>query len=466
MRKREYGFFAAADIFGGGAMSFINVVYLFFLINVIKLDPTLASAVILISEIWDAISDPAMGIIGDNTRTRFGRRRPYIFVSGCLIAVAFALLFLPIGSENQALTFIYCTATYLFYNTVSTMFNVSYCSLAAELSTISDERDTANVIRLVVSTCGASVCTLVPSVLLDMYKDGKIDTTVLYLVFGIVFGILFALPVILCAFFVKERVPMPTEKKKLDLKELVQPLKVRPFRQLVGMYLGQAICMDVFAAGIVMFATFVTNPSGSSTIFLAIFIVIQLIAFPIINVLIRRVDVNKIYGFGLPLAVASMVAFAILGSNLYAAYACIFVMAIGFAGAQLTSWIMFPHTVDAGELVTGKRQSGGSSAIMTFTRKTSSAIVLAIFSNILKITGYDADLTVQPHSAQLGIKYVLAFTCIICMSFGFIMSIRYVLSKAKNDKVQKYLAIQRQGALDEMSEEETAEYSALVKSLS
>ena len=39
MRKREYGFFAAADIFGGGAMSFINVVYLFFLINVIKLDP-------------------------------------------------------------------------------------------------------------------------------------------------------------------------------------------------------------------------------------------------------------------------------------------------------------------------------------------------------------------------------------------------------------------------------------------
>ena len=419
MKRGERGFFAMADLYGGGGQALIGVLYFFFLTNVIGLQPALAGIVTLISEIWDAISDPLMGVIGDNTRSKMGRRRPYILASGCLLAVAFALIFMPLGGMDETWKFIYCAATYLFYNTVSTMFNVSYSSMSAEISTVSEERDGANVLRLVVSTVGAAVCTLLPSVVLDMYKDGKIDTTVLYLVFGIVFGILFALPVILCAFFVKERVPMPTEKKKLDLKELVQPLKVRPFRQLVGMYLGQAICMDVFAAGIVMFATFVTNPSGSSTIFLAIFIVIQLIAFPIINVLIRRVDVNKIYGFGLPLAVASMVAFAILGSNLYAAYACIFVMAIGFAGAQLTSWIMFPHTVDAGELVTGKRQSGGSSAIMTFTRKTSSAIVLAIFSNILKITGYDADLTVQPHSAQLGIKYVLAFTCIICMSFNF-----------------------------------------------
>ena len=69
---------------------------------------------------------------------------------------------------------------------------------------------------------------------------------------------------------------------------------------------------------------------------------------------------------------------------------------------------MFPHAVDAGELLSGKRQSGGCSAIMTFARKTGAAIVIAIFTEVLELTGYNADLDVQPLSAQNGIKYVMA----------------------------------------------------------
>ena len=466
MKRGERTFFARADLYGGGGQALIGVLYLFFLTNVIGLKPALAGIVILISEIWDAVSDPLMGVIGDNTRTRLGRRRPYILLSGCLLAVAFALVFLPIGAENQTWTFIWCTLTYLFYNTVSTMFNVSYSSMSAEISTVSEERDSANVLRLVVSTAGAAACTLLPSIVLDMYKDGKINATTLYLIIGIGFGLLFAVPVILCGIFVRERVELPTEKSKFDPKELIEPLKNRPFRQLVGMYLGQALCMDVFSTGVVMFASYVTTPKGSSTVFLGIFIAVQLCAFPIVNKLIKRVDVNKIYRFGLPLSVVALVAFAIFGSNLYVAYACVFFVALGFAGAQLTSWIMFPHAVDAGELISGKRQSGGCSAIMTFTRKSSSALVIFLFSLVLEFTGYDADLTTQPVSAQNGIKYVMAFTCIIFMVIGFIMAKKYVLSREKNAQVEKFLALKRQDKLDQLDGEEKAEYEALAKLIS
>ena len=463
MNKGEKGFFALADLYGGGGQALIGVLYFFFLTNVIGLAPALAGVVTLISEIWDAISDPLMGIIGDNTRTKMGRRRPYILASGCMLAVAFSLIFLPVGGMSEVWKFVYCAATYLFYNTVSTMFNVSYSSMSAEISTVSDERDSANVLRLVVSTVGAAVCTLLPSIVLDMYKDGKIDVTALYLIIGVGFGLLFAVPVILCAIFVRERVELPSERYKFDPKELIEPLKIRPFRQLVGMYLGQALCMDVFSTGVAMFATYVTRPKGSVTVFLGIFIAVQLCAFPIVNKLIRRVDVNKIYRFGLPLSVVALVAFAIFGSNLYVAYACVFFVALGFAGAQLTSWIMFPHAVDAGELVSGKRQSGGCSAIMTFTRKSSSAIVIFVFSLVLEFTGYNADLAVQPTSAQNGIKYVMAFTCIIFMILGFLMAKRYVLSKEKNAKVEKFLSIKRMGKIDELSEEEMLEYTELTK---
>ena len=465
MRKGEKGFFAFADLYGGGGQALIGVIYFFFLTNIIGLNPIYAGLVTIISEIWDAISDPLMGVIGDNTRTRFGRRRPYIFMSGCLLMVAFALIFLPITDMPEVWKVIYCIVTYLFYNTVSTMFNVSYSSMSAEISTVSEERDGANVLRLVVSTVGTALCTLVPSIFLDMFKDNKINATTLYLIIGIGFGILFAVPVILCAIFVRERVELPTKKTKFNPKELIEPLKIRPFRQLVGMYLGQALCMDVFSTGVAMFALYVTNPKGSVTIFLALFIVVQLCAFPIINKLIHRYNVNKIYAFGLPLSVLALVAFAVFGSNLYAAYVAVFFIALGFAGAQLTSWIMFPHTVDAGELVTGKRQSGACSAIMTFARKSSSALVIFLFSVVLEWTGYNGDNEVQPVSAQNGIKYVMAFTCIIFMTLGFIMAKRYVLSREKNKKVEKYLAIKKADKMDELSEEEMQEYIELARSL-
>ena len=69
-------------------------------------------------------------------------------------------------------------------------------------------------------------------------------------------------------------------------------------------------------------------------------------------------------------------------------------------------------------------------------------------------------------SAQNGIKYVMAFTCIIFMVLGFVMAKRYALSAEKNKQVEKYLAYQREGRLDELSSDEAAELESLKKSLS
>ena len=109
MRKGERAFFAAADLYGGGGQALVGVIYpLYFLINIIGLTPYLAGLVVLISEFWDAISDPIMGVICDNTRTKMGRRRPYILVGGFLLIAAFALTFLPVGFDSEMKKFAYC----------------------------------------------------------------------------------------------------------------------------------------------------------------------------------------------------------------------------------------------------------------------------------------------------------------------------------------------------------------------
>ena len=467
MKRGEKAFFALADLYGGGGQALIGVIYpLFFLMEVVGLSSYLAGLVVLISECWDAISDPIMGIICDNTRTKMGRRRPYILAGGFLLIVAFALIFFPIGFEGEIQKFIYCTITYLFYNTVSTVINVSYSSMSAEISTVSAERDRANVLRLVVSTVGTAACTILPSIFTGMLDKGQISPMQFYFIIGIGFGIFFAAPVILCAIFVRERVELPKEKTIFNVREFVAPLKIKPFRQLLGMYLGQAVCMEVFSAGIILFAKYVTNPKGSSTVFLGIFIAVQLLAFPIINKLIKTVDVNLIYRFGLPLSIVALLSFGIFGSNLYVAYVSVFFVAVGFAGAQLTSWIMFPHVVDAGELISGNRLSGGCSALMTFARKTGAAIVINIFTTVLALTGYDSGAEVQSVAAQDGIKYVMAFACIAFMTLGLVMAKKYVLSKKVNESVEKFLPISREERLSELTNDEMAELDALKKAIS
>ena len=102
---------------------------------------------------------------------------------------------------------------------------------------------------------------------------------------------------------------------------------------------------------------------------------------------------------------------------------------------------------------------------MTFTRKSSSALVIFLFSLVLQFTGYDSEAATQTIQAQYGIKFVMAFTCIIFMIFGFIMASRYSLTKEKNALVGKYLPLQRENKIDELSDAEKEEYEALKKSL-
>ena len=103
---------------------------------------------------------------------------------------------------------------------------------------------------------------------------------------------------------------------------------------------------------------------------------------------------------------------------------------------------------------------------MTFARKSSSALVIFLFSLVLEFTGYDKNLEVQNLSAQNGIKYVMAFTCIVFMVLGFAMARRYVISQQVNQKVQKYLALKREDKLQQLTEEEQEEYSRLTQLLS
>ena len=140
MTKLEKLAYAGGETYGSGYAALLGVALSFFLTNLvlvgIKNAELYAAIIIVVSKVWDAISDPLMGVISDNTRTKIGRRRPWIIIGGALVPVAFAIMFMPWAKniENQALRIIYACVGYFLLCTVNTISQVTYAYLSAEIS--------------------------------------------------------------------------------------------------------------------------------------------------------------------------------------------------------------------------------------------------------------------------------------------------------------------------------------------
>src|SRR5882724_9208899 len=98
------------------------------------LAPTVVGGVLMIGRLWDAATNPLMGAISDNTRTRWGRRRPYLFVGAIACGLIYPLVWLaPRGWSDTALVAYLLASTLLLY-TAFAVFSVPYMALGLELS--------------------------------------------------------------------------------------------------------------------------------------------------------------------------------------------------------------------------------------------------------------------------------------------------------------------------------------------
>ena len=108
--------YGAADLFGGGQATMLSLLLLIFFTDIIGISAAYAGTVILVSKLWDAVSDPMCGIISDNLRTKMGRRKPFMIVGGILIIPALAFLFAPIQNlGSQAAKVAFAAAAYVVY---------------------------------------------------------------------------------------------------------------------------------------------------------------------------------------------------------------------------------------------------------------------------------------------------------------------------------------------------------------
>ena len=447
--KREGVTFAAGDLLGGGAPVIISFYYLIFLTDVVGLRPSLAGLVVLISRIWDAISDPLMGVITDNTRSRMGRRKPYFLAGSIGIVIAYVLLWNPIATANMGWRFAYVLFSYLFYSTIQTMVMVPYSAMSAEISMDYTERNWVNGLRLMFSTAATAVSALVPLEIVRLFSSVRTG----YLVMALIFGVFFAIPFLLIALTAKERVPAPDERSQFDLSLFIAPLKIRSFRLLVGIYVSCYLAIDVVSAVFAYYMNYYLVRPGELNYVIGALLVVPVFLVPLVVHLANRVGKAKTISLFVLIWAAGLIVLSFLTPAwpAWAIYAVAFVIGCGVIGGIVIPWLMYPDTTDVGELELGKRVSGSFSGIMTLMRKTAGAIGIFVVSTVLEFAGYVPPVTemiegvsreqmfAQPEGVLVALRIVVAVVPLVLIVVILILARRYPISKEISERLTTLL---------------------------
>ena len=129
--KLGYG---VGDLGGNLFFTVVSFHLLIFFTDTLGLPPALTGLAFTVARLWDAVTDPLMGVISDRTRTRWGRRRPYLLAGAPLLLAGIAVLFVDPGLGTPGALFAWAVIVYSLANTAYTVAFIPYNSLTPDLA--------------------------------------------------------------------------------------------------------------------------------------------------------------------------------------------------------------------------------------------------------------------------------------------------------------------------------------------
>lgn len=173
-RRTKFGYGAAE--MGMVAVELLVELYLLKFYNTLVGLPSIFTGLALgIAIFWDAISDPLMGEISDQTRHRRGRRRPFLVPGGIALAITFIVIFNPPDLGSTFARFLYLLLSYLALTSSMTVIGVPHLALGGEMSFDRDERTEIFGIRRLYSTMGLLVGVSLPAAALHLFAAGEVE---------------------------------------------------------------------------------------------------------------------------------------------------------------------------------------------------------------------------------------------------------------------------------------------------
>ncbi len=442
-RKIGYG---TAELSNSLTWTMFYVLFLFFLTDVVKMDPAFAGFIMMAGTFWDAFSSPLVGIISDRTRSKWGRRRPFILGVAVPFGLITWLLFTDFGL-SPAMTKAYFIAVVICTFTVFSLLDIPYTSLAAEMTQDYDERTSLISYRAVFCQIASIIGAALPFVMVEYLTKELGSARPAWSAMTAVIGVFTIFPILITWRATRggELFPEETKASFRDIKEAV--LKNRTFRFTVGVYALSNVAMSVAGVVMVYFMQYYLGFSETqkSIAFLFLF-ACTIIWIPLINYLSARF--SKRWAFiifiGLWAVVQSVGAIlAKPGDTVY-----FYVMAIlasgGLIGVTMAGWSMIPDVVEVDEYKTGQRREGLYFGIFSFSRKVAVALAVWLVGIILSKAGYVPN-AVQTKESILCIRLVYAEGTAFFLIMSILMAYLMPMTRKRHEALTEAIRLKKEG---------------------
>ncbi|MCB0558900.1 MAG: MFS transporter [Phaeodactylibacter sp.] len=399
-------------------------IFMFFLLTAFGMDPFLAGLLGGLPRIFDAITDPIMGFISDNTNSRWGRRRPYIFVGAILSGVLFAVLWQLDENNTPNYNFWYFLILSLVYLVGNTIFSTPLIGLGYEMTSDYNERTRLMAFS---QTVGQIAWMIVPWfwVLIadpDLFESQAVGVRRLSIIVGAVCIVLGILPAIFCrgldASHMKNRKEISFKTLFTNLKDLfqgiVQVSKNKPFVKLCGatfLVFNGFQMVASFSFFIIVFYMFKGDyglagnwPAWFSTISA---IVTAFLIIPVISWMADKWGKRKAFIISTALSIVGygLKWWGFNPDNPLLIFMPIPLMSFGIGGLFTLMMSMTADVCDLDELDNGMpRKEGTFGAIYWWMVKLGQALALVLGGAVLKIVGFDQTLAQQTAETMTNLR--------------------------------------------------------------
>jgi glycoside/pentoside/hexuronide:cation symporter, GPH family len=413
---------------------------LYFMTIVLKINPALAGTALIFAKLWDVISDPLMGKLSDSTRSKHGRRRPYLLYGAVPFGLAFLILFIAPPFNGEMAKTVYVVLLYALGCTTFTIVAVPFSSMVAEMSDNYNERMSITAFRMSFASVGALIAGGVAMPLVNMGGGGEAGFAVMAQVFAAV--MIFSS--LICFFATKQAPSLPPVEDVPPVMEQIKiALKNFPFFMLMLSYLIQSLAAGVLMAGFVFFVKYVMGQSEEAMgVVFPIFLVTGIVFIPFWNMVGKKLGKIKAYKIGLLILSVMQLSLFFTGPDYMSLfYLQIFLLGIGFSSFQLFPFSMLPDTIEYDQLNSGMRREGIFSGMWASGQKVAYSVGPAIVGIFLGIFHFDESLgNSQPDSVALGIRLVFCVFPAAMFLLSFIPFKKYDLTEAKFEEIKGLIA--------------------------
>lgn len=443
-------------------MASFNNFLLFFYTNVTMLSPSLAGLALALGRVWDGINDPLVGYLSDNTTSRFGRRRPYLFASVIPLGVTFYLLWSPPEGLGSWGHFVYLAAAYMIMDGCFTFYSTPYLALGAELSRDYHERTQVVTSRAVVHSLGALLALICfsrvvgvsPTVLQE--SAGAVPLTQAPAVLRTGFaqmGALLAGAMVLSgiiAFYGTREIVFAGSNQPMSFavffRTFASTLRNRPFRikllsfafLVFAWALHQPLTLYVYRDWLAMEEHIPT--------IMTLFFLSMMLSLGIWGRLAGHIGKNRAFQLCLAWSVAILLLFPFMRADMPYQWFYVFIVFIGLgAGGYALPASIVADIIDYDELQTGQRREGAFFGFWTLIMKMMGALAIAAVGFGLDAIGYQPNRQ-QTEATLVGLKILYGPVPACFLLLSLLIFLRFPLTRESHVAIQQQLQARRNNA--------------------